>query len=376
MATVLLFFAVISILILIHELGHFIAARAFGIRVEEFALGFPPRLTSIVRGETRYSLNAIPLGGYVKMTGEEDPSDPKSLAGRSIPTRVTVLVAGVAMNLALAIILFTIFFTFPQVVAGPFEVEIVGVASDSPAAQAGLKPADIVLRTNPQLEPGDFRSDDAFADMQPLTPASTVPFGGQPVESFDDFSSFTQAHLEREVSVLVGRGAEPVVVRLIPRVNPPPGQGAMGVSIRESGSRVETKFKPSFGAIGKSFEQIYRFGSFLNNIFSSDGAREITGPIGIAQVTGEVARSGVLPLLGFTGILSLNLAVLNILPIPALDGGRLLFVIIEAARGGKRIAPQKEAIIHLMGFIVLIGFIILISFNDIGRIVRGEDILR
>ena len=376
MTTVLLFFVVISILILIHELGHFIAARAFGVRVEEFALGFPPRVTSVVRGETRYSLNAIPIGGYVKMTGEEDPSNPKSLASRSIRVRATVLVAGVIMNLALAIFLFTVFFSFPQEVTGPFKVEIVGVASGSPAERAGLKPADVVLRTNPQLEPDDFGTGDPFADMQPLTPVSTAPFGGLSVESFDDFSSFTQANLGREVSLLLGRGAEPVVVRITPRVNPPPGQGAMGVSIRESGGKVETKFRPSLGAIGESFEQIYRFGSFLDNIFSSDGAREVAGPIGIAQVTGEVARSGILPLLGFIGILSLNLAILNILPIPALDGGRLLFVIIEAVRGGKRIAPQKEAIIHLMGFIVLIGFIILVSFNDISRIVRGEDILR
>ena len=139
MTTVLLFFIVISVLIVIHEFGHFIAARAFNVRVEEFALGFPPRIASVVRGETRYSINAIPIGGYVKLTGEEDPTDPRSLATRSIRVRVTILLAGIFMNLALTLVLFAVFFTFPPEVVGT-QVIVARVEPGSPPTQRVCSP--------------------------------------------------------------------------------------------------------------------------------------------------------------------------------------------------------------------------------------------
>ena len=347
MTTVLLFLAVISALIVVHELGHFIAAKYFGIRVEEAALGFPPRLISVVRGETRYSLNAIPLGGYVKMTGEEDPLDPRSLAGRSRRVRATVLSAGVLMNFALTIFLFSIFFTFPEELVDT-QVEISKVEPGSPAEAAGLLPGDVILRTGSDVA----------------------------VETSSDLIEYTQDNLGREASLVVQRGPSTVLVKLVPRANPPLGEGPMGISIRHIGGRVVTRFEPSFSVIPESFRAIGRVLTSFGGIFTSEeGATGVVGPIGIAQVTGEVARSGILPLLGFAGILSLNLGIINILPIPALDGGRLLFVVIEAVRGGKRVPPRKEAIIHLMGFMVLIGFIIFISFGDVRRIIRGDDIL-
>ena len=377
MYTVILFFLVISVLIVIHELGHFIAAKAFGIRVQEFALGFPPRIASVVRGETRYSINAIPLGGYVKMTGEEDPSDPRSLASRSIRVRITVLTAGVAMNLALSIFLFAVFFTFPPQLVGA-RVIIASVEEGSPAEAAGIMPGDIILRTDPQFDPGALIGTPSPGD-QP-SPSQADLYGGSPVDTISDLIDYTDANLGREITLLLVRDSTPLIVRLVPRITPPPDQGPMGVGVGSSGGHIETDFEPSISVIPEAFEAIYRFvtnlGDAIGNIFTSAEGREgLAGPIGIAQVTGEIARTGILPLIGFMGILSLNLAIFNILPIPALDGGRLLFVIIEAVRGGKKIPPEREAVIHLMGFMVLIAFIIFVSFGDVQRLIRGDSIL-
>ncbi len=376
MSTVLLFFVVISVLIVIHELGHFIAARIFGIRVLEFALGFPPRIASVVRGETRYSLNAIPLGGYVKLAGEEDPTDPRSLARQSIPVRAIVLSAGVVMNLALTIFLFSIFLTFPPEIVDS-KVAIARVLPGSPAEQAGLLPGDIVLRTDAKLELGDLSAGTS------QEPDDAIRYSGDLVETPSDLIDYTKANLGSEISLLVARDSTPVIVRMVPRRFPPPEEGPdshLGVMIGTTGGRVVSDFQPSLKVIPESFRQV---GSFitgfkdaLGNIISREGESGLVGPIGIAQVTGEVARAGILPLIGFAGILSLSLAIFNILPIPALDGGRLMFVVIEALRGGKRIPPEREALIHLVGFVVLIAVILLISYNDILRIIRGEDVLQ
>ena len=371
MTTVLLFFIVISVLIVIHEFGHFIAARAFNVRVEEFALGFPPRIASVVRGETRYSINAIPIGGYVKLTGEEDPTDPRSLATRSIRVRVTILLAGIFMNLALTLVLFAVFFTFPPEVVGT-QVIVARVEPGSPAYAAGMLPGDVFLRSDLSFEGSTLQLLDQ--------PEDADPYGGTEIQSLRDVTDYTQDNLGRQVSFLMARGNTPVIVRLIPRANPPPDQGPMGIGVGVSGGEVVTRFSPSLSVIPESFVQVYRFvttiGESIGNIFTSSEGREgLAGPIGIAQVTGEVARTGVLPFIGFVAILSLNLALFNLLPIPALDGGRLLFVIIEAFRGGRRIAPKREALVHLMGFMFLIAVIVVISFNDIGRLIRGEQFL-
>ena len=332
---------------------------------------FPPRIASVVRGETRYSLNAIPIGGYVKLTGEEDPTDPRSLATRSIRVRATILLAGIFMNLALTLVLFAAFFTFPPEVVGT-KVIVARVEPGSPAQGAGMQPGDVFLRREITFQGSRLQ----LLDL----PADSDPYGGQPIQSLRDVTNYTQANLGSEVSFLLARGNTPVIVRLIPRANPPPEQGPMGIGVGVSGGEVVTRFEPSLRVIPEAFVQVYRFivtlGESIGNIFTSSEGREgLAGPIGIAQVTGEVAKTGVLPFVGFVAILSLNLALFNLLPIPALDGGRLLFVIIEAVRGGRRVPPKREAIIHLAGFMFLICIIVLISFNDIGRLIRGEQFL-
>ena len=241
-----------------------------------------------------------------------------------------------------------------------------------------MLPGDIFLRTNPRFDPGSLVATPTPGTQDPTDDGDL--YGGQVVETIGDLTDYTQANLGSEVSILLARKSVPLIVKLVPRISHPPGQGPMGIAVGLTGGEVVTRFEPSFTVIPQAFRQVYRFvidlGDALGNIFTSAKGREgLAGPIGIAQVTGEVARTGILPFIGFMGILSLNLAIFNILPIPALDGGRLLFVVIEGIRGGRRVPPQKEALIHLMGFVVLIGIIILVSLGDVSRLIRGDRIL-
>ena len=373
MITVLSFLGVLAVIILVHELGHFLTAKAYKIKVLEFGFGFPPRLLSFRRGETLYSLNLLPLGGFVKLQGEEDPTDPRSLARKGVLTRVVVLSAGAAMNVLLPLVIFAALFMVPQdTVEG--RVQIQGVAPNSPADQAGLRSGDIVLKVDGH----------ETANTADLAYRIQLKLG-----------SNTRWEILREkprISVPLGGGGDPglapslppaesslLAVDLTPRWKPPEGEGAAGVIIATVSPQVVSRSSPFWEAIPNGFQ---RMGEMLvlfrNEILSwIIGAKspELAGPVGIAQISGEVARAGWIPLLELTALLSLNLAIINILPIPALDGGRLLFVLIEWVRRGKRISPQREALVHLMGFAVLISAIVVISYFDILRILRGESFL-
>ena len=242
------------------------------------------------------------------------------------------------MNLALTLVLFAVFFTFPPEIVGT-KVIVASVEPGSPAQSAGMLPGDVFLQKG--ISP----------DSSPLLlleqPTDSDPYGGQPIDSLRDVTDYTESNLGREVTFLLARGNTPVIVQLIPRANPPPEQGPMGIGVGVSGGEVVTRFSPSFSVIPESFRQLYRFvvtlGESIGNIFTSSEGREgLAGPIGIAQVTGEVAKTGVLPFVGFVAILSLNLAIFNLLPIPALDGGRLLFVIIEGCARRPSSPAQKR----------------------------------
>lgn len=374
MTSVLSFAIILIVIVLVHESGHFFTAKAFRIKVLEFGLGFPPRLFSFIRRDTVYSINALPLGGFVKLKGEEDPSDPESLAGKNPLTRLIVLSAGAGANLVLALGIFTTLFMFPQNhIQG--EVTIREVAIDSPALMAGLQPGDIVLKVNGkeilnhadlayriQLNLGSITHWDILRQQ----PRSTAPLigGGDP-------------GLIPEISPA---NSTTLTLELIPRWRPPEGQGAAGVVISTTSPTTISRSFPIWEAIPNG---IVRMGELLkmfrNEIISwiiGAKAPQLAGPVGIAQISGEVARSGWVPLFELTALLSLNLAILNILPIPALDGGRILFVAIEWIRRGKRISAQKEGLVHLIGFSVLISMVVIITYFDIVRLLSGQDILR
>lgn len=348
--TVVSFIAVLIVLVLAHEIGHFVTARAFRVGVEEFGVGFPPRLFSIKRGETRYSINAVPLGGFVKMAGEEDPKVPNSLASKSSGVRILVLSAGALMNAILPVLLFSIAFIIPHdIVSGQVLVE--SVVSGSPAALAGVEAGDTLLSIN-----------------------------GNPVYSAGDLQRAIQLNLGEETEIVIRHGdstTETVVVT--PRWRPPEGQGAIGVVIKTLNPAFVRQQYPFWQAVPmgvvECVETFVLFKNVIIGMFIGSVPLVIAGPVGIAQISGEAARAGFSPLLEFAAFLSINLAIVNIFPLPALDGGRIAFVLLEWIRRGKRVSPKTEGKIHLIGFFMLIMAALLVTYQDIIRIVTGEGLL-
>ncbi len=349
--TILAFLGVLVIVILAHELGHFITAKACKVKVEEFGLGFPPRLLSFKHGETKYSLNAIPLGGFTKMAGEEDPEVERSLASKGVGTRLLVLSAGSIMNFLLPFLLLSIAFMVPHNV--PIgKVTVIEVAENSPAAIAGINDGDIIISIN-----------------------------NKPINNTSDLNRYIQMSLGSEITVLVEHSdAAEEEFQLIPRWRPPEGEGAMGVTISTLEATVERQSEPFWRAIpmgvNQTIETMVLFKNAILSLFIGTASiGGIGGPVAIAQITGEVAKAGISPLLEWTAFFSLNLAIINLLPLPALDGGRIAFVLLEWVRRGKRISAKTERMVHAIGFSLLIAAMLAITYQDVIRIVTGESLI-
>ncbi|MFC2067860.1 RIP metalloprotease [Chloroflexota bacterium] len=352
--TILSFMGVLIVLILVHELGHFLTAKFSGVKVEEFGLGFPPRLLSLKWGETKYSINAVLLGGFTKMAGEEDPNIPRSLASKSSGTRILVLSAGSLMNALLPLLLFSIAFMVPHnLVTEP--VVVSAVAHESPAASVGIKTGDTLLILN-----------------------------GEPIQDTVNLHRLIQMNLGKAVNLMIQHSdltTEEVTV--IPRWKPPDGQGAIGINIdlefANSEQTIVRRSEPFWIAIpmgiAKCIDTFVLFKNGLLSLIISAIPFQLIGPVGIAEITGQAARAGIGPLLEFAAFLSINLALVNIFPLPALDGGRIAFVLMEWIRHGKKISPKTEGLIHLVGFALLITLIIAITFQDIMRIISGNSVL-
>ena len=394
----LLIVPVLGFLIFIHELGHFATAKWFGIKVTEFGFGFPPRIFGVRYGDTVYSLNWIPLGGFVRMVGEEDPSHPRSFAGQAIWKRAVVLVSGSVMNLAFPIAVFATLFTLPHdTVVGT--VTITGVSPDSPAQKAGLRPGDTVLEvegkrvanhielvqavmsrlgrpTEFTIRRGLIVTGLAFSpELAPVEQVTIVPRLRPPehvvVEEVTDPST--------EMSLREAQNVNPDA-----QVGDRIRQGAIGVIIGTANPKVVKRSFPVWDsvpmAVGRAWDVLALTQAGLSQWARGGPDPGITGPVGIAQVTGEIAEEipniGFSPLFEFVALLSISLGIVNLLPIPALDGGRLLFVVIEWVRRGKRISPQREGLVHMVGFAILIGFIVAMSYRDVVRIIAGESFIR
>jgi len=348
--TIIVFILVLGLLIFVHELGHFVAARLVGVKVEEFGMGFPPRIFAIKRGETEYSLNLIPLGGFCKLLGEEDPSEPRSLASKRPLTRLFVLGAGPMMNAVLPIVLLSVAFMIPrQVVIG--DVRIEEVAPNSPAAEAGIERGDTVLSIN-----------------------------GQSISNIGDVIYDTHLSLGEETTLeLEGSDGSPKVVTLVPRWDPPEGEGAMGISLSLVNTYEISESYPFWEAVPKGAVTLWEtFGLLRNEVrswFARGTAPQVGGPVAIFQLTGEASEAGPSYLLQFAAFLSLNLAIINLFPLPALDGGRIVFVLLEVVRRGKRVSARTEGFVHLVGFAMLIGLMLVITYVDISRAIRGESLV-
>jgi regulator of sigma E protease len=350
--TIVSFVIILLVLVVAHEFGHFITARAAGVGIIEFGVGFPPRLFSIKRGETVYSINAVPLGGFVKLAGEEDPNVSRSLAGKNYGVRILVLSAGAIMNILLPVVLFSIAFMVPHQVLIS-QVSIDQVAPNSPAAIAGLQTGDILVSVN-----------------------------GNPIKSIADLQRLTQMNLGNEITLVVKKPADSSTktVEIIPRWKPPQGQGSMGIVARASTPpTIITQSDPIWEAvpagITESGQTLILFKNEIVRWIIGATAPQVTGPVGIAELTGEVAQAGISPLIEFAAFISINLGIVNMLPLPSLDGGRIAFVLLEMIRGGRRISPKTEGFVHMVGFALLIGLIVLVTYNDIVNIITSGSAL-
>lgn len=346
------FILTLGFLIFIHELGHLIAAKALGVKVLEFGIGFPPRLFTFKRGETKYSLNLIPLGGYNKMLGEVDPSEPGSLASKSIGARIVILSAGSIMMFLFPLVLFSIVNMVPHnTIVGGEGIQIVQVAPNSPAEAAGLRPGDEIISIE-----------------------------GKPVKDFEALRQVIYSNLGSEISLTLLRKGREIKVRVIPRKNPPKGEGPLGIAMGWARLITERRAYPPWKAIPLGAKQSWRMVMLLKYGIEAAIAGEVpftvTGIIGIGQATSEVAKGGILQLLIWAAFLSINLGIINLFPFPSLDGGRIAFVLLEWVRRGKRISPKVEGIIHFIGFVILIGLVFVISYYDILRLIRGESLFK
>jgi regulator of sigma E protease len=425
----MLIFPVLGFLIFIHELGHFLTAKWFGITVKEFGFGFPPRMVGLrfKPHGTIYSINWIPLGGFVRMVGEHgeeiekgtlvgqegqpdknvayvrtsaaeelttEPQPEVDFGDQSVLKRVIVLSAGSFMNLVFPAVVFTLIFLFPQdTLVGT--VVINGVAPGSPAQEAGINRGDMI-----------------------------VAFDGQEIDNQNELIQRIMARLGSPTDITIMRGAfvtgsdepiilsaKPEVLTIEPRLNPPSltvvetvtdpdnevlladakkynfelvlgdemTQGSVGILIGTTNQRIESRSHSITKAVPMSLGRMRDVVLITKNSLARWGAGGpdpgLAGPVGIANVTGQVAQFGITPLVEFMALISISLGIVNILPIPALDGGRLLFVLIEWVRRGKRISPQREGLVHMIGFVVLISLIALITIKDVRGLLGGDSLL-
>ena len=410
---------VFGLCVLVHEFGHFITAKWAGIRVEEFGIGFPPRLvgfrkrdnggweviwfggksnaentydiqkqspmfdnyksteysrsedtygsrkqspfsgtsggvsTSGASDHTIYSINFLPIGGFVRMPGENgdvnDPDgnyDPQSFAAKSAGKRIIVLVAGVTMNVILAMVLFTIAYSLGE---PTFPAAVGKVVSGSPAAMAGLRPGDTIVSVNGHPV-------QLFSDVQDIVDKAIAANNSQ----------HSTVPITLEIRHAGEKQATSTVVNV--RKHPPDGQGPMGIE-----EKIVFVSSPIWEAPYKGVQHTFSVtGDFINQIAQMIAGAvkpQLAGPVGIVKITGQVAASvpdlGWWPILSLTAILSLNLAIINILPFPALDGGRVVLVLIEILRGGKRLKPEREGIINFIGMAILLTLMVIITVNDV-----------
>lgn len=362
--TAIAFLIILSVLVLVHELGHFLVARAIGVDVEEFGLGLPPRALGKKIQGTIYSLNWLPIGGFVKLAGEDDDhasgftqKNSKNLFwARSKKERAAILLAGVAMNFFLAVGI-TAFLLTNGVNEPSGSVHVERTLPNSPAERAGFVAGDIIIG----LEKYPKITLDMRPPLRPTTPLMLI--------------EFVNANKGKEILISFERNGALMTAVVVPRTEVPAGEGPLGIAISDLEFRRYTWQQAPMKALEinliRGRDMLVSLGVLFWRLITLQPLQaDVAGPIGIAHVTGQAVKFGVAAVLEFMGILSLNLAVLNVLPIPALDGGRLAFVFLEKILG-RRIRPAFEKSTHQIGMIILFALILLISINDILRLVRG-----
>ena len=323
---------VFGLLILVHELGHFLTARAVGMKVKEFAIGFGPAIFKAQRGDTLYGIRIFPLGGYVRVLGEEgeEAEEEGSYQSRSVLQRFLFVFAGAFMNFVLAFVLFMIIF--------------IGFGRAANIAQLGT------------VEPGSIADQAGFVQGDHI-----LSVDGEEVNTWDELVAQITGAANQELSFRVLRSGETVTITATPQLNPETQRAMIGIG-------PTYKSVPFFTAIKESAQETLFFGTEIVRslflIITRQAPADVAGPVGIISMVGETARLGLASLMYFTALLSVNLAIFNLLPIPALDGSRLVFILVEAIRG-KPVNPEKEGMVHIIGFFLLIMLMIIVLYKDI-----------
>jgi len=328
----------------------FFAAKATGVPVEEFGVGFPPRLYGKKWGETIYSVNWIPFGGFNKILGEIDPSVPKGLASRGYGVRLLVLVGGILMNLILPFVLLAVAYMVPHDMAtGRIIVE--DIEAGSPADAAGIMPGDRLLKIN-----------------------------GRILNHKGDYSRYLMLNMGREIVVSIEHDdSTKEDVRLVVPWRPTEGGRTIGTLSKTVDLSIAPESLPFWEAIPvgarSCIETLVLYKNGIIGMIIGTIPFVPAGPVGIVQVTGEVAHSGISPALELAAFISIAIAITQMIPFPALDGGRIIFVILEWIRRGKRVSHRVEGIVHSVGFMILLALMVLITYQDIIRWVTGGSLI-
>ncbi len=359
--SIVTFLIVFTVIILVHEMGHFLMARKAGIKVEEFGFGYPPRAFAKKIDKTILSLNWLPFGGFVRLLGEDSKEGYKKKGKdykeafwyKSKKQRAIVIISGVVANFLLAIVCFSIVYSFLGIPIDTNRVNIVGVLPETPAEVVGLKENDIVLEID-----------------------------DKEIEDLDHFIALIDEKKGEEVTLLIAREGDNLSFKIEPRENPPEDEGSLGVIVTEIEIKKYPLWQMPFRGTVEGFKAaitlvglvVSGLGNMLFNLFTQGQVPTgVAGPVGIMHMTGIVAHSGVIAVLQFTGLISVNLAIINILPFPALDGGRLVFIIYEAITK-RRPKASFEAWTNAAGMALLIVLLVLVTVNDVKRIFISSDL--
>ena len=373
--TIILFLLILGVIVFFHELGHFVMAKLYGVKVEEFAIGFPPKIFGVKKGETEYRLNWVPLGGYCKIVGEdgEEKDNPRSFGSRSIFQRFQIISAGVLMNFLLAFVIFSFIFMlgFPQDITGK-ELSIIKADENFGQAEIVIDEENAKSVTDVKIQISEIIKDSP-ADKAEIKIGDTIVQADEmKINSIEDLQNYTQENLGESMTLSITRGSESFTKEIIPRENYPEGEGAMGISLAQTAVVSYSLLE----AIKQGFEYTVQLTIFIIVAFASiiwglvttgKTVAEVSGPVGIAAMTQQAASMGFLTVLNFTALISVNLAIINALPLPALDGGRMLFLLVEKIKGSP-INQVWEAKANNLGFILLMALMVVVTFKDVAKL--------